>query len=116
MKTNFSIWVRLNWLLLSLLLLFTSKSFGQVISMDEFLQTKLASREITETFSYDCPDKYYSSMYSDKYLSITLSEPRTINTDEGIIEIYDPRRIEIFSSQGKLLNILADGEKPRKIL
>ena len=105
MKTNSRFWVHLYWLLLSLLLLFPSNSFGQVISIDEFLQTNLASREITETFSYDCPDKYYSSTHSDKYLSMTLSRPRTTNTKEGSKAIYDPYRLVIFNSQGELLNM-----------
>jgi len=111
MKTIISTWTRLYWLLI--LLILPSNSNSQVISIDEFLQTTMASQEFTETFSYDCPDKFYSSTYSDKYLSITLSQPRTINTEEGSKDIYDPRRVEIFNSQGKLLNILAEGEKPR---
>ncbi len=111
MKTIFGTWTHFYWFLL--LLILPSNSDGQVISVDEFLQTKLVSRDATETFSYDCPGKFYSSVYSDKHLSITYSQPRTINTEEGSKDIYDPRRVEIFNSQGKLLNILAEGEKPR---
>jgi len=113
MKTNSKFRVHIYWLLLSLLLLFPSNSFGQVISIDEFLQTNLASREITETFSYDCPDRYYTSTYSDKYLSITLSQPRTINTDKGSRKVYDPYRVVIFNSQGELLNIQPEYEQFR---
>lgn len=113
MKTNFSIWVRLNWPLLSLLLFFPSNSFGQIISIDEFLQTTMASQEVTETFSYDCPDKYYSSNYSDKYLAITLSQPRTIDTEEGVVDIHIPKRAVIFNSQGELVNIMAKYKKFR---
>ncbi len=113
MKTNSTFWVHLYWLLLSLLLLFSSNSFGQVISIDEFLQTNLASKQITETFSYECPDRYYTSTYSDKYLSITLSQPRTVNTDEGSRKVYDPYRLEIFNSQGELLNIQPKCERFR---
>jgi len=88
-----------------IIILLTPSAYSQVISIDEFLQTTMASKEVTETFSYDCPDKYYSSKYSDKYLAIILSQPRIISTEEGLKDIYEPRRVEIFNSQGKLLNI-----------
>ncbi len=97
----------------AVIILLTPPAYSQVISIDEFFQTKLVSRDVTETFSYDCPGKFYSSKYSDKYLSITYSQPRKINTEEGRRDIYDPRGVVIFNSQGKLLNILAEGEQPR---
>jgi hypothetical protein len=113
MKMNYRFWDPLFCLLLPLLLLFPSNGFGQVISIDEFLQTNLASKQITQTFSYDCPDSYYTSTYSDKYLSITLSHQKTTNTDRGPRKVYDPYRFVIFNSQGELLNIQPEYEQFR---
>jgi len=94
----------------AIIILLTPSMYSQVISIDEFLQTMTTSKEVTETFSYDCPDNFYSFTYSDKYLSITLSQ----NYTEGVSkDIYDRRRIEIFNSQDMLINILAQGEQPR---
>lgn len=98
---------------LLLLLLLPSSSNSQVIPIEEFVQRNLASREITETFSYDCPDKFYNSTYSDKYLAVTLSRPKNIISDEGPKTIFAPYSIEIFNSQGELSNIKAKYEHIR---
>ena len=49
--------------------------------------------------------------YSEKYLSITYSQQKAIKTEEGVVDIPIPNRVEIFNSQGKLLNIEAEYEK-----
>ncbi len=113
MKTIFGTWTHFYWFLL--LLILPSNSDGQVISIDEFLQTKLVSRDVTETFSYDCPDKFYVSKYSDKYLSITFSQPRTIKNERGVKDIYIPHSVEIFNSKGKIINLEAEYENFRVV-
>jgi len=73
----------------------------------------MTSKAVTETFSYDCPDKYYSKTHSDKYLSITYSKPIIVSTQDGLKESYLPRIVEIFGSQGKLLDIEPEYENFR---